>query len=336
MKAVVLPPLSAVAPGDLAARLPGWEVVVVDEQAGVAAALADADAVIVQLLEADAARAAGRLALCQVFSAGWDGVAVDAVRPEAWVCNSGGHEVALGEHVLGVSLMLARRLGERDRTLRAGRFDQLVGEGAGRGFDGFDTDLAGRVAGIIGMGTIGLRCAELFRALGMRVVGVARTPSPQRAAAAGLEWLGGPSREDLRELLRRSDLAVVAVPREAATEGLIGAAELEALGPRGLLVNVARGPVVQERPLYEALRDGRIAGAAIDVWWRYPPAGEKEFRPHTQPFHELENVVLTPHTAGLSQSNFRSRWDFAVRQLRAFEHGEPLENVIRPAAGRAA
>ena len=67
------------------------------------------------------------------------------------------------------------------------------------------------------------------------------------------------------------------------------------------------------------------------MWWRYPGAGDLEFRPHAEPFHELENVVLTPHTAGLSQSNFRSRWDFAVRQLEAFAQGRPLENVIREA-----
>lgn len=321
VKVVVMPPLAQLPPAGLAGQLPGWEVVLPDDPARARAELATADAVIAQLLSHADAASAARLRLCQVFAAGWDAIAADALPPGCTVCNSAGHETALGEHVLGVTLMLSRRLGLRDRALRAGRWDQGLGAP-------FDSDLAGRTAGLIGLGTIGLRCAELFRALGMRTAAVCGSPSPERAAAAGLEWLGGPSRDDLHELLRCSDVAVVAVPREAATEGLIGAAELDALGPGGILVHVARGPVVHERALYEALRDGRLGGAAIDVWWRYPREGEQEFRPSHEPFHELDNVVMTPHTAGLAQSNFASRWAFAVEQLRALAEGRPLQRVV--------
>lgn len=327
MKLAVLPPVSHDVPADLAERLPGWEIRLVPDRDGIRAAIVDADAVVAMILGAGDAAAAARLRLCQVFSAGYDAVAVDALPPECTACNAAAHEIALGEHVLGVTLALTRRIAERDRALRAGRFDQGTG---------FDRDLAGRVVGVIGLGAIGLRVVELFRGLGMRAVAVTAHPSPERAAAAGLDWLGGPGRSDLHELLRRADVAVVAVPREAATEGLMGAEELAALGSGGILVNVARGPVVQEQPLYEALRDGRLAGAAIDVWWRYPKAGQVELRPSDAPFWELENVVLTPHTAGLSESMWRGRWDLSVRQLRALEEGRALENVVRPAAGGTA
>ncbi len=327
MRLAVLPPLSGHAPADLAEQLPGWVIDLVTERADEEAALAQADAAIAMFLKPEAAAAATRLRLCQAFVAGTDLIAVDALPEECTVCNAYGHETAIGEHVLGVTLALTKRIGERDRSLRAGRFDQGVG---------LDRDLNGRVVGVIGLGHIGERVATVCRAIGMRAVGVTSQPSPERAAAAGLDWLGGPSRADLHELLRRSDVAVVCLPLGPATEGLIGAEELAALGPDGILVNVARGPVVQEQPLYEALRDGGIAGAAIDVWYRYPSKGAIELRPSDAPFWELENVVLTPHTSGLSESMQSSRWELCVRQLRAFAEGRPLENVIRPGAGGGA
>ena len=315
--------MSASAPADLAAQLPGWEIELVADRDGVRLALDSADAAIAMILRAEDAAAATGLRLCQAFVAGFDLIAVDALPAGCTVCNAYDHETAIGEHVLGVTLMLTRRLGERDRALRAGTFRQ--GEG-------LDRDLAGRTVGVVGLGHIGRRVVEVCRAIGMRAVAVTAQPSPERAAAAGLDWLGGPVREDLHELLRRADIAVICLPLEAATQGLIGAAELAALGPDGILVNVARGPIVQERPLYDALCDGVIAGAAIDVWWQYPKGGELQMRPSAEPFWELDNVVLTPHTSGLSQSMQRGRWELCVRQLRAFAEGRPLENVVRAGA----
>ena len=315
--------MSASAPADLAAQLPGWEIELVADRDGVRLALDSADAAIAMILRAEDAAAATGLRLCQAFVAGYDLIAVDALPAGCTVCNAYDHETAIGEHVLGVTLMLTRRLGERDRALRAGTFRQ--GEG-------LDRDLAGRTVGVVGLGHIGRRVVEVCRAIGMRAVAVTAQPSPERAAAAGLDWLGGPVREDLHELLRRADIAVICLPLEAATQGLIGAAELAALGPDGILVNVARGPIVQERPLYDALCDGVIAGAAIDVWWQYPKGGELQMRPSAEPFWELDNVVLTPHTSGLSQSMQRGRWELCVRQLRAFAEGRPLENVVRAGA----
>ena len=323
MKVAVLPPTSASAPADLAAQLPGWEIELVVDRDRVQAALATADGVIAAILCAEDAAAAPRLRLLQGFVAGVDLIAIDALPAGCTVCNAYDHETAIGEHVLGVTLMLTRRLGERDRMLRAGEFRQ--GEG-------LDRDLAGRTVGVVGLGHIGRRVVEVCRAIGMRAIAVTAQPTPGRAAAAGLDWLGGPGRDDLHELLRRADVAVVCLPLERATEGLIGADELAALGPDGILVNVARGPVVQELPLYEALRDGTIAGAAIDVWWQYPKAGATTFRPSTEPFWELANVVLTPHTSGLSESMQRGRWELCVRQLQAFAEGRPLENVVRAGA----
>lgn len=157
----------------------------------------------------------------------------------------------------------------------------------------------------------------------MDAVAVARSPSVARAE--GLRWLGGTG--DVARLMEEADFAVVAVPLSGQTRGLIGARELDALGPDGILVNVARGEIVREQALYEALRDRRIAGAALDVWYRYPRAGGR-VHPSELPFHELPNVAMSPHVSGRSEGAREARVRFLVEQLRRLERGARLENVL--------
>jgi phosphoglycerate dehydrogenase-like enzyme len=189
-----------------------------------------------------------------------------------------------------------------------------------------ERDLCDRTLGAIGLGHIGSHVVALARALGMRAVAVTRSPSPERAEQHGLEWLGG--LDSLPRLLRESDFALVCVPLTPETTGLIGPRELELLGPDSYLLNVARGPVVDESALYVALREGTIAGAAIDVWYRYPREVGERTMPASFPFWELENVVMTPHSAGWSESTVRTRWQFVADQLVRLREGRPLENVL--------
>jgi phosphoglycerate dehydrogenase-like enzyme len=157
----------------------------------------------------------------------------------------------------------------------------------------------------------------------MEVVAATRSPSPERTD--GLRRLAG--LDELGSVLEDADFAVVAVPSSPETHGLIGAPELERLGADGYLVNVARGDVVEERALYEALRDGTIAGAAIDVWYRYPRGGAQTL-PSEYPFHELDNVLMAPHVSGRTTGTQERRAAFLTEQLRRLEDGRPLENVL--------
>jgi phosphoglycerate dehydrogenase-like enzyme len=131
------------------------------------------------------------------------------------------------------------------------------------------------------------------------------------------------SPDRLHDFLKVSDVVIASVPQTSESVGMLGRAELDLLGPNGFLVNVGRGAVVDEEALYEALRDRRIAGAAIDVWYDYRPEPDDEGRrrPHRCPFHELDNVVLSPHRAA-SPLNDLGRWD------------EVIDNITRFAAGR--
>lgn len=277
--------------------------------------LRDADAVVTNRLTAERLRGATRLRLVQGMSAGVDLIDRDALPPGCVLCNAYEHEDAIGEWALMGLLALTHHLLPYDRRLRDGDW--------GRDLP-MERELRGRTLGCIGYGHIGRRTAELARAFGMETIAVTRTPSPERAA--GLVRLDG--MEGLDALLADADAVLVAVPLADETRALIGARELDLLGPDGYVLNVARGEIVDERSLYEALHDRRIAGAAIDVWYRYPGSRDERTHPSELPFHELDNVVMTPHVSGRSEGTRDGRLAFAVEQLVRLAEGRPLENVV--------
>ena len=144
-----------------------------------------------------------------------------------------------------------------------------------------------------------------------------------------------PSLHQLDEFLRAIDILIVSLPLTPKTEGLIGERELELLGPDGLFLNVGRGAVVDEESLYNALKDRVIAGAALDVWYNYTPISDEGGRtsPYNCPFHELDNVVLSPHRAA---SPFRDlkRWDEVIENISRFaEARTDFLNVVDVKAG---
>lgn len=296
----------------IGARSPGAEVVVAAGEQ-LRAALRDADAVVCGRLDPADTELAGRLRLVQSVSAGADGIDRLALPPGCVLCNLHGHEQAIAEWALMGMLALSRRLLLYDRGLREGRWHRF-------GADvllPLERTLRGRTLGAIGYGPIGRRALELARGLGMEALAVTRKP---REAAAGLDALPA--------LLERADFVLVALPLSDETRGLVGARELELLGPQGYLLNPARGPVVDERALYHALRDGTIAGAAIDTWYRYPSAEGEVTAPSEFPFAELPNVVMTPHVSGRSQETREARRRFVGEQIARLAAGSPLENVI--------
>jgi phosphoglycerate dehydrogenase-like enzyme len=183
--------------------------------------------------------------------------------------------------------------------------------------------LASASIGFVGLGHIGRatwRVLQAFGAQGQAVTGSGR------ADAEGLNWAGDTS--ELPRLLDESDALVVSAPLTDATRGLIGAGELERLGHDGVLVNVARGPLVQEQALYDALRDGTIRGAALDVWYSYPgPDGHS--KPANAPFGDLDNVLLTPHVSGITRQTFLGRVHDIAANITAFAQGNELRNVVR-------
>lgn len=168
--------------------------------------------------------------------------------------------------------------------------------------------------GLVGVGAIGQAIARLLRPYGCRLVGIKRQPAEALRLALGLDWLGGP--EALPRLLQEADCIVLSVPLTPATRGLIGAAELGQMRPGSCLVNVARGPVVDEAALLAALASGRLGGLGLDVFWDEP----------ADPAHPVfrHNAIITPHVAGHSVSVLRRSSAAVAENVRRLLAGEPL------------
>jgi len=280
--------------------------------------LRDADVYVGSRFTAEMAETAEKLRLIHVAGAGTDKVDFEALRPDVLVANTFHHERSIAEYVVAAAVMLRRDFLAQDRRLRGGVWATSV-------YDASipqASTLGGAHIGFVGFGHIG-RCAwNLFRAFGCH--GSAVTGSG-RVAECGLAWSGATT--ELEQLLTECDVAVVSAPLNEQTEGMIGAAQLRALGADGVVINVGRGPLVQERALYDALAGGVIRAAAIDVWYRYP-SGDGVSAPSDLPFAELPNVLMTPHSSGVTRDTFAGRADDIAANIGRLQRGEPLENVV--------
>jgi phosphoglycerate dehydrogenase-like enzyme len=178
-------------------------------------------------------------------------------------------------------------------------------------------EIAGATLGLIGLGSIGRRVGQMASSLGMRVIGVRE--HVEKGRPEGVEAVFPPS--ELDEVLKQSDYVVVAAPLVEATRGLINAARLAVMKPEACLINVGRGPQVDELALVEALRARRIAGAALDVF-------EKEPLPADSPLWGAENLLITPHTAGLTDKLWQRHYELFSENLRRYLTGRRLLHVV--------
>jgi phosphoglycerate dehydrogenase-like enzyme len=185
-------------------------------------------------------------------------------------------------------------------------------------------ELAGKTVGIIGFGHIGQEVAGRVRAFDARVLAVASRP---RGASRGAEWVKGA--EGLEQLVAESDFIVLSAPLNDATRGIIGRRELSAMKPGAYIINVGRGALADEEALFEALRDKRIRGAALDAWYAYPANAADPVAASTLPFGELPNVITTPHSSAWTNELSDRRHRFLADNLRRFIAGQPMENVVR-------
>jgi phosphoglycerate dehydrogenase-like enzyme len=236
------------------------------------------------------------------------------------VCNCFEHEIGIAEYVLATMLEWSIGIRRLDDKFRQGSWagSYLLGPRHGEVF--------GKAVGILGYGHIGREVARRARAFGMRVTCCTRTPRPDDLAD---EVLG---RDRLPDVLASSDFVVVALPLTDDTRGLLNEAALASMRPSAVLINVARGAIVDEEALYTALKERRIAGAILDVWYRYPPRRRPEPTwPSAFPFHDLDNVLMTPHASGWTDGLLVRRNRAMATNLNRLARGEPLLNVVRAA-----
>ena len=287
-----------------------------------AAAAATAEVLVCSSATPELIAAMPRLRLVHVSGAGYDKIPLDALPDGVLLANTFHHGRSIAEHVMMTSMMLLRGVLRSDREMRAGVWSNVIVT-PGHPFGGV---LAGRTLGVVGFGEIGSAVARLGSALGMEIRTVRRNPTAPLPPDLDVAWVGGD--DQLHELLAGSDVVVVTIPLTAATRGLIDEAALAAMRPTAVLVNVARGAVVDEQALHDALRTGTIAGAGIDVWWRNPRDPDQPPPSHLD-FTGLDNVILTPHQSGHTEEVFAGRAGDITSNVDALAEGRQLVNVVR-------
>jgi phosphoglycerate dehydrogenase-like enzyme len=258
-----------------------------------------------------------RLRFVQMLSAGVDTVDFSDLPADLTVAsNAGAYSVAMSEHVLAMTLSLAKRLPQRHAALAAGRFDKWAPA----------LTLDGAICGILGLGGIGSATARLMAAFGARVHAINRSgQSTERAEFTG-------TLADLDRVLAVADVLVISLPLTRATRGLIGERELALMKPTAILVNVARGALIDQGALYEHLRTHPDFGAGIDTWWD-EPTGDAPFRTD-YPFFELPNLIGSPHNSSIVAGTMVSAARLAAENVHRHLRDEVVTGIVRRAEYR--
>jgi phosphoglycerate dehydrogenase-like enzyme len=224
------------------------------------------------------------------------------------VCGTASRSEPPAELTWALILALTRNVVREAGSFRAnGPWQSTVG-----------VDLHGRTLGVLGLGNIGSRVARVGIAFGMRVVAWSENLTPDRARDAGAELAASKG-----DLLRQSDVVSIHLVLSARTRGLLGAADLRRMKPTAYLINTSRAPIVDRGALLQALREGWIAGAGLDVFEEEPPAAD-------DPLRSLPNVLATPHLGYVSQENYRTYYGQAVEDIAAFLNGAPIRVLKTP------
>jgi len=248
------------------------------------------------------------LRIVSLWGTGTDHVDLDAaVRHGVTVANTPGvSAVSVAEHCLTLMLAAARRIPEVDLETKTGGWPRA-----------FVTQLHGKTLGVIGLGAIGRQTARIAKGIGMRVVAWTMHPSATLADELGVELI------ELKELYHSSDVVSLHLRQSPSTMGLISAREFGWMKPTAIFINTARGPIVDEAALVEALEKKKIAAAGLDVF-------DIEPLPGGHPLMRLSNVVLTPHSGGITREALEAGLKLAIDNVFSFLDGQPVNVVVAP------
>ena len=250
-----------------------------------------------------------RLKLISIYGVGYDNVDRQAASNLGiTITNTPGYSaVAVAEMALSLMMAVAHRIAQNDQNVRAGGWAR-----------GYSSQLYGKTLGIIGTGNVGQRMIQLGKAIGMKVIAWTFNPSNERAAQYGIKFV------TLEELMQQSDVLSIHALGTSQSNNLIGKSQLMLMKPTAILINTARGSIVDERALVEALQDGIIVGAGLDVFATEP-------LPSEHPLRNIEGVVLSPHTASMVPEATLAGLAMAVDNVANFLKGQPT-NVVKTQA----
>lgn len=253
--------------------------------------------------------------LFQVPGAGLDAIDLTAIPRTTTVCNVYEHEIPIAEYVLAAMLNDRVRPHDMRADFASRPWGQLYSQRPLHG------ELWGKTVGLVGYGRIGRAIAARASAFGTRVLAV---DDYARSDDVATVW----STDRLAELLATADFVLVACPLTDRTRGMIDADALNTMKPTGVLINISRAHIVDEDALYEAVRDRRIAGAVLDVWYRYPSTPDDRVTASRHDFAALDNVWCTPHSSAWTAELSVRRYTRIAENINRLAAGEPLINVI--------
>ncbi len=255
---------------------------------------------------------AGKLRLIQLLTAGYEGLEAHGVPDGVLVANAGDSwSPAVAEHAMALMLALTKRLPQAMAAQSRHAWDSPA-------LSAHMRTLRGRTLVIVGYGSIGREVAQRARGFGMRIVGVSRSARPD----PGVDEVR--RADELEVVLAQADVVLIAVPSSAKTRGLIGATQLAACKPGALLINVARGNVVERAALIDALTTGHLGGAGIDVT-DPEPLGQDD------PLWDTPNLIITPHVSGaIGPEGFSRLADIVVANLARFAAGQATHHLVQP------
>jgi phosphoglycerate dehydrogenase-like enzyme len=258
-----------------------------------------------------------RFALLHVPGAGLDGIDLASLPPGCTVCNVFEHDVPIAEFVMLAMLQWQIRLDEMRARFSPEAWSKAYGHRVPHG------ELLGKTLGLIGFGRIGRAIAVRAKAFGMRVMAVDQVMIDPADVA---EVIMPPA--ELGRLLGEADFVAVTCPLTDSTRGLLDARSLRQMKQSAVLINISRAEVADEAALYVALEEGAIAGAFLDVWYRYPTKADDNVQPSRFPFHRLPQVYATPHSCAWTTALPYRRYAVIAENIRRWATGEPLLNLV--------
>ena len=266
------------------------------------------------------------LKMIQTFGAGTDKVDFDAVRErgDIIVCNSHTNSAEVAEFAISLLFAVVKNIIPSDRELRKGDWSHSWGGPVP------NVEIRGKRVLIVGLGHIGADVARRLRSFSVTINAATLSGSSRNA-----DLVDKMVRiNDIQSQVEEADFIILSLPLTNQSKGLVDREFLSWMKPSSILVNISRGPIVDELALYEALKAKNIRGAGLDVWWRYPKKWRGMTAPPTDiPFHELDNVVMSPHRAAFAENSPREQREFVVENILRFIRGEPPHNIIDPERG---
>ena len=294
-------------------------------EAGVVEKIGEAQAVLGGMLTEPVVVAAKHIKLFQIPWTGVDNIDFSVLKKYNidCVCNSHSNGAVVAEHALALYFAVAKKIAYHDAQLRTGNWNRVTPEG--NDVSPFSRSLSSQKIVLVGYGAVNRGIRRLMAGFSPRISIVNRS-GQINGESAGAEIS---SFENITSTLNRADAVFIAVPLTSNTRGFFNESCFKALNEHTIVVNVARGSVIDEQAMYSALAERQIYGAGIDTWYNYPKAGQSNSTPPSTnfPFHELNNLVMSPHRAGYVDSGF-PHLDDAIENLNNLHNNKPLINRL--------